>query len=36
MLEMIDKVNAFGMAIDAEDVMSRAKGSVGRPILLWP
>ena len=33
MLEMIDKVNAFGMAIDAEDVMSRAKGSVGRPHL---
>ena len=33
MLEMIDKVNAFGMAIDAEDVLSRAKGSVGRPHL---
>ena len=30
---MIDKVNTFGMAIDAEDVMSRAKGSVGRPHL---
>lgn len=33
MLEMIDKVNAFGMTIDAQDVLSRAKGSVGRPHL---
>ena len=33
MLEMIDKVNAFGMAIEAQDVLSRAKGSVGRPHL---
>ena len=33
MLEIIDKVNAFGMEIDAEDVLSRAKGSVGRPHL---
>ncbi|MGB1793880.1 MAG: PHP domain-containing protein, partial [Candidatus Poseidoniaceae archaeon] len=33
MLEMIDKVNAFGMAIEADDVLSRAKGSVGRPHL---
>ena len=33
MLEMIDKVNGFGMNIDAEDVFSRAKGSVGRPHL---
>jgi len=33
MAEMIDKVNAFGMKLDAEDVFSRAKGSVGRPHL---
>ena len=33
MLEMIDKVNAFGMKIDPTDVLSRAKGSVGRPHL---
>ena len=33
MLEIIDKVNAFGMKIDADDVLSRAKGSVGRPHL---
>ena len=33
MLEMIDKVNGFGMKIEASDVLSRAKGSVGRPHL---
>ena len=33
MLEMIDKVNAFGMKIETEDVLSRAQGSVGRPHL---
>ena len=33
MLEIIDKVNGFGMKIEASDVLSRAKGSVGRPHL---
>ena len=33
MLEIIDKVNGFGMKIEATDVLSRAKGSVGRPHL---
>ncbi|MEC7253389.1 MAG: PHP domain-containing protein [Candidatus Thermoplasmatota archaeon] len=33
MLEIIDKVNAFGMNIEVDDVLSRAQGSVGRPHL---
>ena len=33
MLEIIDKVNGFGMKIEPSDVLSRAKGSVGRPHL---
>ena len=33
MLEMIDKVNGFGMPINPDDVLSRAEGSVGRPHL---
>ena len=33
MLEMIDKVNGFGMPLNPDDVLSRAEGSVGRPHL---
>lgn len=33
MLEMIDKVNGFGMPINPDDVLSKAEGSVGRPHL---